>query len=239
MRVLFLGEGDLSGPARYLASVLKWSGWAFDHRADQVKIPKAWQRPGRYDVIILSDYRYASFTPDARRWLIKEVREGGTGLLMIGGWASFTGLVGHYAGTDIEDLLPVQCMTEDDRVNCASGSVVSIDDLRLTSLPIVCGYHRVRVKENSQVVFSLRDLKFSPGKPPIVGEPHPLHVLGKSGMAWTAAFLTDCAPHWAGGLVDWGRKRVTVNLPGGIETEVGEQYLKFFRAMIKTLRKRS
>ena len=39
---------------------------------------------------------------------------------MIGGWASFTGLVGGYAGTAIEKLLPVRCVPGDDRINWAA-----------------------------------------------------------------------------------------------------------------------
>jgi len=250
MRALFLGEGELSGPARYLASVLHWTKIPFDHRPDQAKIPKAWRRSGRYQAVILSDYRYAAFTRCSREWLAQEVREIGTGLLMIGGWASFTGLVGGYAGTAIEKLLPVRCIPGDDRVNCAS--LVSIDDCRFTiddsksfgrnfqssilnrqsSMPLVCGYHRAIPKPDSRTVLSLRDLHFKNGRP-LLGKPHPLLVLGAAGKARTAAFLTDCAPHWAGGLVDWGRRRVTVKLRSAISTEVGETNLRFFARLIR------
>ena len=61
MRALFLGEGELSGPARYLASVLRWARIPFDHRPDRAKIPKSWRAPHRYGAILLSDYRYRSF----------------------------------------------------------------------------------------------------------------------------------------------------------------------------------
>jgi len=229
MRVLFLGEGDITGPARYLAAILKWSRFPFDHRPDQSRLPKAWRAPNRYDVIILSDYRYSSWTPCAKEWLIKEVRENGTGLLMIGGWASFTGLVGGYAGTAIEELLPVRCIPGDDRVNWASGSIIQ----GVSDAPVVCGYHRATPKAGMQVKLQLRDLTI--GSTVRLGKPHPLLVTGAAGIGRTAAFLTDCAPHWAGGLVDWGRRRIKVRLNAATTVEVGNQYLSFFKTLIHSL----
>lgn len=250
-RILFLGEGDLAGPARYLAAVLRWMKLPFDHRPDRAKIPKRWRAPKRYAAIILSDYRYASFTNCSREWLLDEVRDRGAGLIMIGGWGSFTGLVGGYARTPIEQLLPVRCVPKDDRVNWASGSVLTVnDDLRLTndearrrsnrrssivnrhSLPIVCGYHRTVPKSGTRTWLSLRDLRFRRGRASL-GKPHPLLVTGTAGAGRTAAFLTDCAPHWAGGLVDWGRRRITVPVVAGVSPEVGDRYLHFFAGLIR------
>jgi uncharacterized membrane protein len=281
-RVLFLGEGDLSGPARYLASVLTWAKIPFDHRPDKAKIPKTWRTPKRYGTIILSDYRYKSFTDCSREWLTQEVRERGTGFLMIGGWASFTGLVGGYAKTEIEKLLPVTCIPGDDRVNCSGGSFVvipagptlfSIEKARTlrgrkqstkagiqsnrlgpdsarrpadspdvwrfrrgdsNNWPMVCGYHHAIPKPGTQTLLTLRDVKIKNTRITLE-PPHPLLVCGLSGKGRTAAFLTDCAPHWAGGLVDWGRKRVTVKINAGISTEVGNAYLKFFTNLIHSL----
>ena len=242
-RVLFLGEGDLSGPARYLASVLKWAGISFDHRPDQAPVPKVWQTPARYDAILLSDYRYNSFTAQSRTWLTDEVARRGTGFLMIGGWASFTGLVGGYSGTPIETLLPVYCVPKDDRVNWASGSLVQNAELGMSNsayrasnsaYPMVCGYHRAMAKPGTKITMTLRDLHVR-GTRVTLGRPHPLLVRGCVGNAQTAAFLTDCAPHWAGGLVDWGRKRVTVKVAPGISTELGDRYLTFFSDLIHSL----
>lgn len=269
MKALFLGEGDLAGPARYLAAVLRWSGIRFDHRPDQSRLPKAWQKSHRYRVVICSDYRYSAWTPAARRWLIREVTETGAGFLMIGGWASFTGLVGGYAGSDIErDLLPVRCYAGDDRVHCPSGSLVSRAEWRVRSaelgleecssasssktefpavhsalrtrhsaLPMVCGYHRAHLKPGASTVLQLRDLSFAKGRPRL-GPAHPLLVLGRAGRGRTAAFLTDCAPHWAGGLVDWGRRRATVRVAAGVGVELGETYLRFFASLIRSLLRR-
>jgi len=204
----------------------------FDHKPDQAKIPKAWRTPRRYDVIILSDYRYSSFTRCAREWLIREVHEQGAGLLMIGGWASFTGLVGGYAKTDLETLLPVLCVPKDDRVNCASGAVVGPVD---SKSPVICGYHRATVKPGSQTRLELRELSFK-HKTPQLGKPYPLLVTGQAGLGKTAAFLTDCAPHWAGGLVDWGTRRQTISVAPGVDVEVGDCYLKWFASLIRSLK---
>jgi uncharacterized membrane protein len=232
MRVLFLGEGDLGGSARYLAAILRWSGIRFDHRPDRARIPKSW-RNRSYQVVILSDYRYSSFTPDARAWLIRQV-EKGTGLLMIGGWASFTGLVGGYAGTDLERLLPVTCVRGDDRVQEASGALLLSVNKKSSFPAVVCGYHRAKPKPETKTTMVFRDLLYKNGRVGL-GVPHPALVLGRYGIGRTAAFLTDCAPHWAGGLVDWGKKRITVRVAQGVEVEVGEKYLHGFKNLIHSL----
>jgi hypothetical protein len=57
---------------------------------------------------------------------------------------------------------------------------------------------------------------------------------------------TDAAPHWCGGLLDWGTKHVTLPVPaknrggsaascggkGGITITVGNAYLEFFSSLI-------
>ena len=229
MNVLFLGEGDLSGAARYLAAILTWAKIPYDHRPDEARLPKRW-RGSHYDVVILSDYRYASWTPCAKEWLLEQVTVRGTGLLMIGGWASFTGLVGGYAGTDLERLLPVTCVRGDDRVN-RSAMLMGAGNP-----PVVCGYHRAKPKPGTQIPYVFRDLIYKNGRVTL-GVPQPALVLGRAGRARTAAFLTDCAPHWAGGLVDWGRRRVSVKLGRYGTVEVGEQYLRFFRSLFQLVAK--
>ena len=236
-RILFLGEGALSGPARYLAAILRWSSFPFDHLEDEEEIPREWFKR-RYDAIILSDYRYAGFTVGSESWFVQQVDEG-AGLLMVGGWASFTGLVGHYKGSSIENLLPVRCVHGDDRVNRASGAVLlpvmdhpATKDLTWSKPPIVCGYHHIQVKEKANTLLAFHDLDFTEGIPQL-GASHPALVVGSAGRGRTAAFLTDCAPHWAGGLVDWGDQRVTVKLGRHNSVEAGDQYLQFFNQLLK------
>jgi uncharacterized membrane protein len=64
----------------------------------------------KYDVIILGDVTadlLRSIRPDALAAIKKQVDEGGAGFLMIGGYASFGEREGHWKGTEIEKLLPL------------------------------------------------------------------------------------------------------------------------------------
>jgi uncharacterized membrane protein len=239
--VLFLGEGPLSGAARYLAAILTWAKIPFDHVPDGRPLP-ARLLARRYAAVLLSDYRHDNFSRGSERWLVRQVQSG-TGLLMIGGWASFTGLVGGYAGTAIEALLPVRCVAGDDRVNWACGSVLRpsvaadlagapiLQGLEWRHPPVLCGYHRVFARAGSRTLLELRDLRFDEGRPAL-GRAHPGLVIREGKEARSAAFMSDCAPHWAGGLVDWGTERVTVR-KGKTRVEVGDQYLRFFSQLIR------
>jgi uncharacterized membrane protein len=238
-RILFLGEGSEAGPAAYLSAILRWSSLQWDHLVDEDPIPKE-KFKQRYNLIILSDYRYASFTVGSESWLVQQVDEG-AGLLMIGGWASFTGLVGHYKGSAVEKLLPVECVHGDDRVHRPGGAVLRpvgkpdlFQNLQWSQPPTVCGYHHVQVKKQTQTLLAFHDLDLS-GAEPKWGTSHPALVVGWAGKGRTAAFLTDCAPHWAGGLVDWGERRIQVKWGRDRCVEVGEQYLLFFKQIMTSL----
>ena len=62
--------------------------------------------------------------------------------------------------------------------------------------------------------------------------PLPALVLGHHGHGRTAAFLSDVAPHWVGGLVDWGPSRVTAQASGAPAIEVGSGYAQFWRQLL-------
>ena len=59
----------------------------------------------------------------------------------------------------------------------------------------------------------------------------PLLVVGEYGCGRTAALATDVAPHWVGGLVDWGDQRVVQNVGSGF-IDVGNWYARFFRNLL-------
>lgn len=61
----------------------------------------------------------------------------------------------------------------------------------------------------------------------------PLLVVGKYGKGKTAAFTADVAPHWIGGMVDWGKNRITQQLPNGDSVEVGDCYAQFFAQLVR------
>ena len=65
-----------------------------------------------------------------------------------------------------------------------------------------------------------------------VVETHPLLVVGQHGQGRTAAIATDVAPHWVGGLVDWGDDRVTGQGDGADDVEVGDLYAQFWRQLL-------
>ncbi len=230
MKVLFLGEGTLDGSARYLAAILRHSRIRFDHQPNEAPIPAAFLKR-RYDAVLLSDYQASCWTAQSTRWLVDAVHAG-TGLMMIGGWASFTGLVGKYHGTMIEKLLPVHCLPGDDRVN--RPAVLMGSGIQPV---VVCGYHKVKPNPGTRTVLKFKVLNFSGSKATLGPETAAL-VLGLSGQGRTAAFMTDCAPHWAGGLVDWGSKRVSVKVGPHNTVEVGDQYLVFFKKWIRWLAQR-
>ncbi len=99
---------------RYEVSYL--TGW--DARA---KFPETPENLSPYDVVILSDVDSDSLPPRApmgpnRLKSIQEyVRRGGA-LLMIGGYATFTGRhnAGNYHGTPVEEAVLVNCLAADD-----------------------------------------------------------------------------------------------------------------------------
>jgi uncharacterized membrane protein len=63
------------------------------------------------------------------------------------------------------------------------------------------------------------------------GQCRSLLVVGRHGRGRTAALATDVAPHWVGGLVDWGDRRVVQDIPGGF-IEVGNWYAELFRNLL-------
>ena len=56
-------------------------------------------------------------------------------------------------------------------------------------------------------------------------------MVGEHGRGRTAALATDVAPHWVGGLVDWGDQRVVQDVGGG-SIDVGNWYARFFRNLL-------
>lgn len=65
-----------------------------------------------------------------------------------------------------------------------------------------------------------------------LAETVPLLAVGCAGNGRTAAFASDAAPHWVGGFVDWGIKRIYQKIGEGF-IEVGEDYALFWRNLIR------
>ena len=117
--------------------------------------------------------------------------EGGGGLVMVGGYLTFAGIEGkaRWAGTPVEEALPVTMLTSDDRVEAPAGATPSV---RRPEHPIVAGlpadwpdllgYNRVTPKVDTDVVV-------------VVGD-DPLIVAGQCGSGRSVAFPWDCSSKW-------------------------------------------
>lgn len=169
----------------------------------------------RYDVIVLSDVGINSLSllpsfrpPHAvpmgpnRVDNLRRYVEGGGGLLMCGGYFSFSGYSGRagYGGSPIEAVLPVTCERGcDDRVEVVEGYRPRLTtagrkhpitrDLAWDDDYLLLGYNRVTAKPTATV---LADFD---GNPQI--------AVAQIGHGRSMAFASDVAPHWAGTFVHW------------------------------------
>jgi uncharacterized membrane protein len=192
---------------------------------------------------VISDYPARNFTGDQLDRIVERVRAG-AGLLMIGGWESFTGFGGDYQKTVLREVLPVLMQAEDDRVNCAQPCLAAkvrdhtvVEGLPFDEIPPgIGGFNRIRAKPGAVEILSsrrfqvrrrARDFEFEAAQ-----HPDPLLVVGSFGEGRVAAFASDAAPHWVGGLVDWGDGRVTACAERSNPIEVGNWYARFFGQLL-------
>ena len=240
MRILSAGESDVHGPARYLLGALH------SLKAQVIHVPPPKRISPRLitdsiDAIILSDCACRQMPIATQRRIAKRV-EDGMGLLLIGGWASFTGLIGGWRGSIVESLLPVDCLPEDDRQNFPAGALIIEEKshpmfrgFSFTKPPGICGLNRVRLKPAACVILSARPIESNRGKFPklkLSRRAYPLLITSSIPNRRVAALTTDVAPHWSGGLVDWGEKRLTLNPAPGVSIEVGDRYLRWLSRII-------
>jgi hypothetical protein len=233
--VLYLGDDGLQGAAAYLAGVMAHAGIRYDYLPSESPAGEGLLAAERR-LVVLSDYPARNLSREQMAGLAERVRSG-LGLLMIGGWSSFQGANGGYAGTPIEELLPVALSAADDRLNwpfpcllCKHQEHPILAGLPFDRPPSVGGYNRVVVKEGAELLlWGVRyRTEAAGGICRFVEEGRdPLLVVWEQGRGRAAAFASDVAPHWVGGLVDWGERRVRAGAAGS-EVEVGEHYARFF-----------
>jgi len=238
-KICYLGDDHLGGAAAYLAGIMQWAGLSFDY------VPSADRPPDdfsarQYALYVLSDYPAARFSP-AQMEHVRRCVEQGSGLLMIGGWESFFGRSGEYHGTVLADVLPVTLRSEDDRANCAQPCLVRClaehpitAGLPFDTPPCIGGFNRVDARPAATTL--LTAVRFfvtreGDGFSFMPGADEPLLVVGRFGEGRTAALATDAAPHWVGGLVDWGDERIVQGVGSGW-IEVGNWYARFFRNLL-------
>jgi len=162
-----------------------------------------------YDCVMLSDIGANTLLlhPDTfvrskplpnRLQAIRDYVANGGGLVMIGGYLTFQGIdaKAQYAGSAIEEALPVTLHRHDDRVECPQG----VTPVVATAHPIVdglegpwpdlLGYNQIVPKAGATVLVTVGD--------------DPLIVAGSFGKGRAVAFASDCGPHWAPpAFVEW------------------------------------
>jgi hypothetical protein len=241
--LLYCGDTDLSGAASYLAGLMTLWGWEYDYVPSHVPLTREHVDKPR-SLFIFSDYPAMQVTPECHAAVMQRVHRG-AGLLMIGGWESFHGLGGDWNETLIGDALPVLIGKRDDRLNFYQPTLLvqepSFGHPVLAGLPwdtetpTIGGMNRVKPKPQTQeLLFAIKhrarewDGEFIFEK----RSQYPALVVGKAKKGRTAAFMSDVAPHWVGGFVDWGDARVTAQAPGAPGIEVGNWYAQFWRQLL-------
>lgn len=257
-KVLYLGDDDATRAAAYLCGVMTRYGIEFE-RVDGGTSPKADFQTRAYALYVLSDYAVSNFNPGDMEHIVRCVRENGSGLLMLGGWESYFGRLGEYHNTPIASVMPVAMNDSDDRQNYSSPVLLRpttlehpiVADLPWETAPGVGGYNRFDAKPNAQILLegfrtqttwtNVLDSLDAPINQADVKlellEKFPFLVVGNEEQGRVAAFASDVAPHWIGGMVDWGTPRVFQELPDSLGkdlfVEIGCDYAKFFAQLVK------
>ncbi len=190
---------------KWLVAALEKSGYEVtflpNHMASE-HFPFTMEEIREYDCIILSDIGAntlllpsPTFTKSIkmpnRANLIRDYVLDGGALLMIGGYMTFSGIdgKGRWHNTAVQEVLPVEVLTVDDRMEHCEGikpeTVKEHDALKniLGEWPEVLGYNKTIAKPEADVVATIE------GNPFIAFETY--------GKGRSAVFTTDCAPHWA------------------------------------------
>ena len=174
----------------------------FCHRVP-LDFPQTLEALQAFDVILFSDIgantlllppntaRLHKRSPNPLK-LVQEYVQNGGGFGMIGGYMTFMGFEakGHYKGTVIEDILPVNLLTYDDRVETPEGTdIVCAPDSHPilkgipAEWPYILGYNRLIAKDGATVV--------------VQHDVDPIVSVWEYGKGRTMAYATDCTPHWA------------------------------------------
>ena len=147
--------------------------------------------------------------------------------------------------TEIARILPVEIDHIDDRINCDQPALVRclkpdhpvVDGLPWDERPpMIGGFNKFKPKPGTETLLDVQRFEAHRSNGKIDFRPvdtHPMLVVGRHGRGRVACLATDIAPHWVGGLVDWGAgPRIITEAPGSWAIEVGTYYAKFLRNLV-------
>jgi len=169
----------------------------------QLKFPDTAEALKPYDVVILSDCGSNTLLlhPDMQFKLVKKgnrllaikeyVHQGGS-LLMCGGYLSFAGMgnMARYAMTPLAEVLPVEMLNYDDRMEHPEGvrpkivdeNHVVLEGIDNKTWPEFLGYNKIKAKKEAIEIATINDDTFMAAM--------------DYGQGRSFAFATDLAPHW-------------------------------------------
>lgn len=210
---------------RWLRDALEAAGWTVTYQPAHVAardFPTSAAALAEFDCVILSDIGANTLLlhPDTfsrsvplpnRLHVLRDYVGSGGGLVMVGGYLTFQGIEAkaQYAGTAVEDCLPVTLHRRDDRIECPQGvapKVVAAAHPVVAGLgdtwPSLLGYNQIMAKPTGTTIATVGD--------------DPLIVAGPFGKGRSVAFASDCGPHWAPpGFVAWqGYNRLWAQIVG-------------------------
>lgn len=190
----------------WIDKAIEEAGYEFVYMPNHIAndhFPFTMEELSEYACVILSDVGadtlliptgtfYAGKVFPNRCQLLKDYVLQGGGLLMIGGYMTFNGIGGQgkWWATPVQDVLPVQLLTCDDRMEHCEGIVPEVVDAGHPILkeiegpwPHLLGYNKSSLKDGAELVMTV-------GGDPFV-------VAASYGEGKTAVFSSDCSPHWA------------------------------------------
>lgn len=240
--LLYAGDSPAGGPANYLLAMIgSLKGIRLTHVPPGRPVTPSLLKKN-FHGFILSDYSRRDLSLQAEKSIVRQVREKNAGLLMVGGWGSFSGPFGRWSGSLIEDLLPVKCHKTDDRVNLAEGLLIRetkkhpmFRGLSFDDSPVLIGLNAVQARKGSLTLLEALPMKNRKGKVSVSSKAYPLLVLHGDRLKRTAALTTDLAPHWCGGWVDWGTRRLKLPVTPAFGVEVGHKYAAFGQSLLRWL----
>jgi len=195
--------------ARYILPRLKENGIEVDYipcHEVMAKFPLSVEELKQYDCVVTSDLGSNSllFHPNVLRSqkmpnrldVLREYVRAGGGFLMIGGYMSFAGVENkaRFHETELEEMLPVEILDHDDRVELPQGFCPSAVDAGHpilsglpTLFPTMLFYNKTVLKPGASLLLVNNE----------GGRYDPILAVWQFGLGRSAAFTPDCAPHGA------------------------------------------